>query len=615
VSRVGVRDAEARLHDDRRAQDRIWLAVLAASFAFGLAVSWQRWGNPLIDTGREMNQPLRLATGEMLYSDVRHIYGPLSPWLHAVVFRVVGPSLDVLYADGILTAAAIVVLLYWLGRRIMRPAAAGAAALSMMWLCMFKPAGNYILPYSYNSLHGVLLGLSTLAVLIAAVPRTGDVQRPVARFVLAGALAGLTLLAKTEMGLAAVAAGVTAAVLAAYPDARRGAALAAAFVLPAASLPAAVYAAIAARVGWSTLVGDSWLLLYNLPPELAFFNGWVSGFDNPGRSLMRMAIAAVKLGMLAAVIGAASTTVAGNRPPWRLVAGVLALGIVMSLTTGLDIDKGPYLAMPFLLVGMLVALVHRLRSEGASAPSARTSILIVCAVYALVSLARMILRVRSGGAYASYLLPVSVVLFTYLWVGPFAGLFRQARARRAARTIVLALIVGNAVATAAILGYRYQTRHTVRVATDRGAMTVEPDVGRAWNEALAYIDRYTRPADPVAVLPEGTSLNFLSGRKNPLRDEIVIPGVLDAPTEAQTIRRLQHAGTRLILITNRPTAEFGPAAFGRDYGRRLMEWIESHYTTCAMFGPVKDPELDIGDEPFFIRAYCATRGPQLADGG
>jgi hypothetical protein len=37
----------------------------------------------------------------------------------------------------------------------------------------------------------------------------------------------------------------------------------------------------------------------------------------------------------------------------------------------------------------------------------------------------------------------------------------------------------------------------------------------------------------------------------------------------------------------------------------LMRWIEANYTTCEMFGPVKDPRLEIGDSPFFIRAYCA----------
>src|SRR5438067_7502895 len=128
----------AEMTPSAKSVDRVWLLVLGASFAFGLAASWQRWGGPLIDTGREMNQPVRLAAGERLYSDVRHIYGPLSPWLHAGLFRVFGASLNVLYADGIITAVLILALTYWLARRIMDPAAAGVATLSVMWLCAFK---------------------------------------------------------------------------------------------------------------------------------------------------------------------------------------------------------------------------------------------------------------------------------------------------------------------------------------------------------------------------------------------------------------------------------------------------------------------------------------------
>src|SRR2546423_9785826 len=51
----------------------------------------------------------------------------------------------------------------------MSPAAAAAATLSVMWLCAFKQAGNYILPYSYGALHGSALGLVTLALLVAAL--------------------------------------------------------------------------------------------------------------------------------------------------------------------------------------------------------------------------------------------------------------------------------------------------------------------------------------------------------------------------------------------------------------------------------------------------------------
>ena len=48
---------------------RAW-AVLAAVFILLTAVSWQQWTNLFIDTGREMNVPLRLLQGDRLYADV-----------------------------------------------------------------------------------------------------------------------------------------------------------------------------------------------------------------------------------------------------------------------------------------------------------------------------------------------------------------------------------------------------------------------------------------------------------------------------------------------------------------------------------------------------------------
>src|SRR5262245_536706 len=95
--------------------DRRWVAMLAISFVVGLAASWQRWAGLVIDSGREMNQPLRLASGEMLYSDVGHIYGPLSPYAHAALYRLFGPSVGLLYADGIVSAVFILGIVYGLG--------------------------------------------------------------------------------------------------------------------------------------------------------------------------------------------------------------------------------------------------------------------------------------------------------------------------------------------------------------------------------------------------------------------------------------------------------------------------------------------------------------------
>jgi hypothetical protein len=574
---------------------RRWLAILVLSFVAGLGVSWQRWTNPVIDSGREMNQPLRILDGERLYADVSHIYGPLSPYLHSALYRLFGPSLTVLYADGIVCAAIILVLVYLLARRILDPDATAIALLTVMWLCAFKPAGNYVFPYAFNALHGTLLALATLAIAAAALEAPS-----LSRFAWGGVIAGATVLAKIEMGIAALSAGLIAAWLSRGGE--TGAALrrAAVFCVCALAVAAAGYGPIAATVGWRTLAFDNWLLPVHLPAGLVYFNAGLSGFDHPLTSLGRMVLAAVKLVLMAAIVGAAAYLAAGPQPAVRrarlvLIAAV-AVALALGLTTGLDWDRGPFMAMPLLLVTLVVWLACT-----PPALSGRTAMLY--ALFALVQLARILLHVRSGGAYGSFLLPMSIVMFVYLWTGPLAAALPDAAPRRAARAIVLSLLLASAVGTAIVLAYRYRHTDTVAIRSPRGTLIASADVGTAWNDALAFIAQRTVPGDYVAVLPEGTSLLFLAGRRNPLRDEIVLPGLLDAAGEARAIAALERTDTRLVLLVNRATREFGAEAFGRDYCQTLMTWIAARYQPCAMFG-AQDPGLRIGDKPFFVRAYC-----------
>ena len=576
VRRVVIRDTI--MHWTMRG---FWGLVLAASFAAGLTVSWQRWASPVIDSGREMNQPLRLAEGQTLYSDVRHIYGPFSPWLNAQLYRAFGPSLDVLYGDGIISSILILALVYLLARRLMDQAGAATATISVMWLCAIKPAGNFILPYSYAALHGTLFGLIALSLSADAME-----QPVVPRFFAAGLLAGLTVLAKTEMGLGAMCGGVVAALLAQTAPWRR-LLFVTVFVVVASAVPAAVYAVIAARVGWSTLVRDSWVLLYNVPEPVRYFNRAISGFDRPLASLARMLIALAKLAIVAGIVASLSYLIAGPRTAASRALTVLVasvgFGALLVFTTGLDWDRGPFLAMPLLLLGVLVV-----RPGGT-----RRQLVTLYAAFALAQLARILLHARSGGAYGAYLMPMSIVVFVYLWLDPFPAALRDPAVARVASSLTLGLLLVVATGTAVVLAYRYHREATTPVSTVRGTMIVTREEGLAWNEALAFIDAHSRPGDPIAVLPEGTSLTFFSGRRNPLQEEIVTPGYLDAAGEVRAIRQIDAAKTQLVLIVDRPTREFGAAVFGRDYNRRLMAWIASTYTPCGIFGPTR-----------LVTAYC-----------
>lgn len=611
-----------------------------------------------------MNQPLRLANGEMLYSEVRHIYGPLSPYLNALLYRLFGESLNVLYTSGIISAIIILSLCYWISRQLMNRYASMAATLSVMWLCTFKQAGNYILPYSYSALHGCALGLATLVLLMKAADSrqtatgspetitddenettdtsknsvssalqnanspaiTGNSTANGFRYLLlAGIFSALTLLAKTEMGVAAMAAGFITGAIMGYPNLRRAISLIATFIIPALAIVIAIYGFILSKVGWHTFTHESYLLLQNVPLELVYFNKRMSGFDRPGESIISIIGALLRIILLMVAVGSVSYLITRSRGRkessqsialtesgnvkiaylWGLLVLSLVLILSLSFTGIMNWDNGPYLAMPILLAMLLIPetrnflkpVTHNLIANR------QTVLLIITGTYAFASLARVILRVRSGGAYSSYLLPISVILFTYILAYQFTDFIKEKPTRVLARNILIGLLMVDAIVTSGLLAYRYRIRNTYPIVTSRGTMVAVPDLGAAFEQAIAFINRETMPGESIAVMPEGTSLLFFTGRKNPLREEITTPGFLDFYGEERAIRQLSESNTRFIFIANRATSEFGATIFGRDYCQHFMEWIKNNYEENTVFSPEGNKNFQIGDKVFFIKAY------------
>src|SRR4051812_35833657 len=107
-----------------------------------LAVSWQRWIDPFIDSGRELIVPARLAAGERLYLDVAYNYGPAAPWIESVALRLFGHRFVVLEGVCLLLTAALLALAFRLVRRAGGELAAVVATTSTAALCLGAPFGG-----------------------------------------------------------------------------------------------------------------------------------------------------------------------------------------------------------------------------------------------------------------------------------------------------------------------------------------------------------------------------------------------------------------------------------------------------------------------------------------
>ncbi len=192
----------------RRVQHLAAFATVAAAFVAALILSWRKWGNVIVDCGRELELPRRLLGGERLYSDVRFFFGPLAPYVNAGLYRIFGVHLNVLVAAGVASAALLAFILWFLVRRFVRAAGATLATVAFVFICGFaqlvpNAIFNFALPYTYAATYGMLAAAASLLFLVRHVDRgrAGD-------FVLSTAALVLSAAAKVECAFPAALAHV-----------------------------------------------------------------------------------------------------------------------------------------------------------------------------------------------------------------------------------------------------------------------------------------------------------------------------------------------------------------------------------------------------------------------
>src|SRR5579864_5373208 len=256
------------------------LPLLAA--IAGLAVSWQCWIDPLVDSGREMDVPWRLLHGEHLYRDVTYYYGPVGPWANALALRLFGSSWLTLEVVCAVLSSCIFVLLFRLTRRAGGLLSATAATALAAAMCLAAPRGGaFIFPYSSSNLFALAGGLLALDAAGAAAP--GPRRR------LLGALGiAVALASRLELGAAAAVALVLAGIRSRHREETRADLQ---VVTLGALLAGGVYGAALAGIPASSRLADGpFAPFLGMPKEWAFLYRMILGVEQPGNASSRMAV-------------------------------------------------------------------------------------------------------------------------------------------------------------------------------------------------------------------------------------------------------------------------------------------------------------------------------------
>jgi hypothetical protein len=582
----------------RRRALAVLLPLLAAGAA--LAVSWQRWIDPLVDSGREMDVPWRLLQGERLYRDVTYYYGPLGPWINALALRLAGRRWLVLELVCAAVSALILWLLYRLTLRAGGAAAGGGiggrlAAVTATTLaaamCMGAPRGGaFIFPYSSSNLFalaGALLALTAATVVVD--PR---------RRRLLGALGlAVALASRLEIG----AAAAVALALAGIRSRHRAETRADLGVIALGSLLAGgAYGAALIGIPWRSLLADGPLGAFlELPQEWRHLYLEISGLGQPATAAGRLGIS---LAIDAALLVAAGWFALPR--PGRLarrhlftLAGLLVLGLYLLSPFNVALKELPpvmALLPPVALVAAAALLRRPLERQ------TRARFLLFCFSAAVAS------RVICGLSVGPRMGPLSALALPGL-LATAAVLTFDVLAPRLPEPLLFRRRLAAIFAVVGLLFlYRlerldHQAR-TVELRTAAGELRLPAVEALVLARTLAFLEVNARAGDTLTAFPESGFFNFATGLRNPLRQDLIVPGVLSGSREAAASRLLGAAGPRYVLLCNRPTSEFGPEAFGRDYAVRLWSEVASHYGLAASFGTA-GPAAPVGSPSFFVRLY------------
>jgi hypothetical protein len=567
-------------------------ALIAATMAVMTWWTWGTWPDPLIDFGRELYFPWQIIAGKVLYRDLASIFGPLSPYFNAAIFRLFGVSLRALVLANLALLVVLLALLYAILRRMGSRLGATVGCVVVLLLFAFGRYEritnfNFICPYTHSATHGLILGVAAIYFMARYHGRPSPAWASAA-----GLALGLTFLTKPEMFAGAALAAAAGLFLAAWAHgftaarlARAAGTLAGCAALPALAAWALLCTAMPPHEALRGVLGSWWYVFNAQILRLPFYKivlGTIDVADNLAILLQSAAVYAALLIPAAMLMLACRRSRRYHLP----LAAVLVVAAVILMLWKYDRIFWLWTARPwplFMVILAAAALVWFVRSRRSPDRGAQAALAVMTTVFALVLLSKMLLasRIKHYGFVLALPAGVLVVMALLEWLprlldrmGGFGNGFRAL-----ALTLIVAAAYWHVSFSRIILSH---CTNEVGAAADE--FRALPSEGNAVTGALKMIDERAGRSQTLAVLPEGVLINYLSRRPNPTPYTTYMGVELEAFGEERMTESYERHPPDFILLVHRDTTEYGRQFFGRDYGEELGRWIMSHYRPVELLG-------------------------------
>jgi hypothetical protein len=589
----------------------VWLqrAVLLGVFALLTTLTWRKWPDLIVDSGRELYVPWRLSEGDVLYRDIAHYYGPLGVTVNSWLFRCFGAGFDRIFLFNLTLLGGFVLLLH----RHLRTWAGSVAALlaSLVFLTGFA-FGNFLLytnynfvsPYSNDTIYGTYLTFGVMLALGAhwRAPRTRWL-------VFAGLAAGGAYLTKPETTAAAAVVVAVGLLISSWIQSKGDTArwptfagrlgketliLAGAALLPLLLFTAWFVVKVGGSQGWLA-IHSSWISVFSTSTlRASATNLAFTGWDAPAANLAKVlraggitVLVVIFLGLFALVAGRARAL----QPSVALAALLGHAGLTIAI--GFFLWKDPLIVGHGLTVTAAVLWAWRLgeflRAERTGDSLVRAGAALLWSSFAAAMLLKMLLNPRLAHYGFFQAMPATLDLLMFV----VADIPRLLRRHGGIWPAGLAAGVLLAAVFAFVLGkYSLGLWGFKTLPVDEGPDRLYTYPAEAiplgsMVESTRRLVLSTHPdAKSLVVFPEGAMINYLLRLKCPLPTIEFVPPALAYFGQDKLLAGLAASPPDLVILLTRDIREFGSPVFGHDEasGQRIFRWLEQHYEVSAQFG-------------------------------
>ena len=585
-----------------------WLLIAAGALMTN--ISWLKWPDLVIDFGEQAYIAWRLSEGAVLYKDIVYFYGPLSSYVHALLFKLFGPQLIVLIIFNLILVAVLTILIYrlflFMGSRL-SATVAGLTFLIVFAFAQYLWMGNhnFICSYVYDVTHGIFLCFLAAGQFVKfAKTRQGT------KLLLLGLLSGLVLLTKIEVSLAwmiAILAGLFLLFITWNLTLREWRSYSALFCLGL-IFPFLMFTFyFAYHMGWNQglqAMLSPWTYVFSTAiGSLAFYKG-VMGTDALGENLALILKYLFSWTLFLVILGILNQAL--RRPLARspllgilaIILFLLGLQTFQTLIPWLELLR----PLPFIMLGAAIILTFKFRKrDHDSSDPVPTLVLTVLTIFSTVLLLKIFFKTHVYHYGTALAMPATLIFFKFL-IDDLPDKLKEFSGDHLFFKGVIVAGISLFAFNHFLVSAGYYAKKVFPVASGGDTIvSYNPEIApRAlfFQITLDILNKEMKEGETLAAFPTGTLLNYMTRRENTIDSISYNPGTWKLLGEQRVLKNLQATPPTYIAIVYHDFLEFGYRFFGKDFGKDIYRWISEDYASFKLVG--KDP---VKGEGFGIHLY------------